>query len=81
MRWGWRGEGLTLHWGGSSWVLGNIYSQEKWSGAGTAAQRLRGSASLEVFHAHGDVALRDVGIGHGRVGWGWAWGSPALMVQ
>ena len=34
-----------------------------------------GSPSLEVFHNHGDVALRDVGSGHGGVGWAWAWGS------
>ena len=32
-----------------------------------------GSPSLEVFS--GDVALRDVGSGHGGVGWGCAWGS------
>ena len=30
------------------------------------------SPSLEVFHNHGDVALRDVGSRHGGVGWGWA---------
>ena len=34
-----------------------------------------GSPSLEVFKDHGDVALRDVGSGHGGVGWGWTWGS------
>ena len=34
-----------------------------------------GSPSLEVFQNHGDVALRDVGSGHGGVGWGWTWGS------
>lgn len=41
---------------------------------------MRGSAFLEVFHTHGDVALRDTGIGHGVVGWGWAGGSAALMI-
>ena len=30
------------------------------------------SPSLEVFHNHGDVALRDMGSRHGGVGWGWA---------
>ena len=34
-----------------------------------------GSPSLEVFKECGDVALRDVGSGHGGVGWGWMWGS------
>jgi len=34
-----------------------------------------GSPSLEVFQNHGDVALRDVGSGHGELGWGWARGS------
>ena len=33
-----------------------------------------GSPSLEVFKNHGDVALRDVGSGHGGMGWGWTWG-------
>ena len=30
-----------------------------------------GSPSLQVFWSCGDVALRDVGSGHGGVGWGW----------
>ena len=34
-----------------------------------------GSPSLEMFQNCGDVALRDVGSGHGGVGWSWAWGS------
>ena len=34
-----------------------------------------GSPSMEVFQNRGDVALRDVGSGHGGVGWGWTWGS------
>ena len=33
------------------------------------------SPSLEVLKKHGDVALRDVGSGHGGEGWGWTWGS------
>jgi len=38
-----------------------------------------GSPSLEVFRNRGDVALRDVGSGHGEVGWGWTWGLRALF--
>jgi len=42
-----------------------------------------GSPSLEVFQNCGDVALRDVGSGHGGVGWVWVWESqrsfPTLM--
>jgi len=34
-----------------------------------------GSPSLEVFQNRGDVALRDVGSGHGGVSWGWTLGS------
>ena len=30
-----------------------------------------GSPSMEVLQNSGDVALRDVGSGHGGVGWGW----------
>ena len=30
-----------------------------------------GSPSLEVFKAHGDVAKRNVGSGHGGEGWRW----------
>ena len=29
------------------------------------------SLSMEVLKNHGDVALRDVGSGHGGVFWGW----------
>ena len=28
-----------------------------------------GSLSMEGFHSHGDVALRDVVSGHGGMGW------------
>lgn len=34
-----------------------------------AAEGVVGSPSLELFHNHGDVAWREVGSGHGRVGW------------
>ena len=29
--------------------------------------------SLRAFKNHGDVALRDVVSGHGRMDWGWTW--------
>ena len=38
-------------------------------------RKVVGSPFLEVSKESGDVALRDVGSGHGGVGWGWAWGS------
>ena len=41
----------------------------------TAAPGVVGAPSLEVLRGPGDVALRDVGSGHGGVGWGWTWGS------
>ena len=34
-------------------------------------REVRESLSLEVLKNLGDVALRDVGSGHGGVGWGW----------
>lgn len=37
-----------------------------WAGTGTATQGVGGRLlSLEVLQTHGDVALRDVGSGHG----------------
>ena len=35
------------------------------------AQTAQQSPPLAVFRSRGDVALRDVGSGHGGVGWGW----------
>jgi len=32
------------------------------------------SSSMEVSQSCKDVALRDVGSGHGGMGWGWTWG-------
>ena len=43
-------------------VRENLFSKEQ-SGTGTAAQGVVGSPFL-------DVALRDIGSGHGGVGWG-----------
>ena len=54
----------------------------KWSDTGTVAQEDGWVTIPGVFQSHGDVALRDVGSGHGGVGW--AWGSqrsfPAFMI-
>ena len=61
--------------GTEGWILRKISSHKEWCCSGTAAQEVVKSPSLEVFKSHGDVALRDVGSGHGGVGWGWAWGS------
>jgi len=49
-----RGDGLTLCWGGSGWVLGKVSSQKE-------------RCVLVVFQTHGDVALRAVSVG--TVGW------------
>ena len=47
-----------------------IYSLEECSGSGTTAQGRGESPSLEVFRNCGDVALRDMVIGHGGDGLG-----------
>ena len=60
--------------GGSSWLLGKIYSPKEWCCSGTAAQGGGAVPILEVFRCRRDVALRDVVSGHGGVGWGS--GSP-----
>ena len=65
--------------GGSGWILGNISYQKERSGTGTAARGVVGSPSMEVFQSHGDVTLRDVGSGHGGVGWGWTWNLRDLF--
>ena len=52
--------------GGSDWILGEISTPKKQPGTGTATQGVGGRLlSLEVLQTHGDVALRDVGSGHG----------------
>ena len=48
--------------GGSGWILGTI-SAPREQGGGE-------SPSVEAFQSHGDVALRDVGSGHGGGGLG-----------
>ena len=59
--------------GDSGWMLGAISSPREQPGAGTAAQGVVGSPSLEVFQNCGDVALRDVVSGHGGDGLGLNW--------
>ena len=51
-------------------MLGNISSLKEWGCGGTAALEVLGSPSLEVFQSHGDVALMEVGSGHGGGGLG-----------
>ena len=53
-------------------VRKNLFSKEQ-SGSSTAAQGVEESPSLGVSQSRGDVALRDVGSGHGGVDWGWTW--------
>ena len=57
-------------WGGARWVLGEICSPKSGCAVVQAAQMVVGSLSLGVFQCCGDVALRDVGSGHGGVDWG-----------
>ena len=52
------------------WVLGKISSPKEQS-AKAQLPRSGGITIMEVFQNHRDVALRDVGSGHGGVGWGW----------
>jgi len=63
-----RGDSLKLHWGGSAWILGNISSPKEQSGTAQLPREWWDHFSLEVLQSHGDVALRDVGSGHGGVG-------------
>ena len=52
-------------------IRNNFFSKE-WQCTGRRVPReVVGSPSLEVFKKRGDVALRDVGSGHGGVGWDW----------
>ena len=51
--------------------MGNISSLKEQCCSGTAAHGVVGSPSLEVSQSCGDVALRDVGSGHGGGGLGW----------
>ena len=56
---------------GSVWILGNISSQREQCCSGTDAQGGGGVTVHGGVKECGDVALRDVGSGHGGVGWGW----------
>ena len=47
---------------------GQIFSPKEQCCSGTAARGVVGSLTLEVFQSRGDVAVRDVGSGHGGVG-------------
>ena len=47
---------------------GQIFSPKERCCSGTAAWGVVGSLTLEVFQSRGDVAVRDVGSGHGGVG-------------
>ena len=47
---------------------GQIFSPKEQCCSGTAAWGVVGSLTLEVFQSRGDVAVRDVGSGHGGVG-------------
>jgi len=54
--------------GGSGWILGKTYSSKlvrQWHGLHREVVQ---SPSLEVFKSRVDVALRDVGSGHGGGG-------------
>lgn len=69
------GQGSTGRWKSVPTALGRCASQDQllgttapkgWAGTGTATQGVGGRLlSLEVLQTHGDVALRDVGSGHG----------------
>ena len=53
------------------WILGKISSPKEQRCTVTAAQGVVDSPSLELPKNHGDVALREVGSGHGGLGLGW----------
>lgn len=74
---------LSCTGGGSGWILGKISSKRvvrHWHW-----HRDQGVNVPEVFQSCGEVAPRDLGSGHGEVGWGWGWRSnrsfPAIMTD
>ena len=58
--------------GGSGWILGTISSPKEQCCSGTAAQGGEG-VTVHGGVQSGDVALRDVGSGHGEGGLGLDW--------
>ena len=66
----WAGHQLALTQAGFRLDMRNNSFSKEQSGSGTAAREW-GSSSLGVSQSCGDVALRDVGSGHGGVGWDW----------
>ncbi len=58
-------------WGSSGWISRKIASPKEQCCSGTAAQGGGGVTIPGGVQGTGDVALRDVGSGHGGVGWGW----------
>lgn len=77
-----RGNGLTVQQQRVRLDLRDSSHCKEQSGADTAAGGV--SLSLEMLRSCGDVGLWAVGIGHGGVGCGWAWGSqgfcPSVLV-
>lgn len=63
------------YWGGLGWLLQEMSSLEISEAPAQDAQGVGGSLSLAVFQSCGDVALRNVGSGHGGGGLGWDWGA------
>ena len=59
----------------SGWILGTIPSPKSGWALAQLPTELGGSSSLGVSQSRGDVALRDVGSGHGAVGLGLGLGS------
>ena len=63
----------------SGWIVGKSSAKEQCC-SGTAACGVVWSPSLGVSQSRGDVALRDVGSGHGGVG-GVGFGDPRELLQ
>ena len=75
-----RGDGFMLHQGRVRVGMRNhSYSKEQ-SGSGTAAHGVGGVTIPGVTQSCGDVALRDVGSGHGGVGRGSQRSFPIVTI-